>query len=258
MSKILIIGGTHGVEPQSTYYVEKLAEKLAAYAVVYRLDDSLNACKSKSPENQLEQSSEFCIIPALNPDGLRAGTRTNARGVDLNRNMPSANWKASSPLLPSGEPNPYYGGTEPASESETKFLLQVIERHQPQILVSFHTNHYVQNPNPPQVNLDILSENALGNWFSSKQHALEHNIAASEQQVLKRNQAGRDLAQQIAELMALPLTEDIGYATPGSLGSYAKDQAIPCITVEFADELDGATLWQQHGEKLANLLAKTA
>ncbi len=245
MSKILIIGGTHGVEPQSTYYAEHLSEALG--------DKACDASKI------FELQKSICIIPALNPDGLRAGTRTNARGVDLNRNMPSANWKASSsPLLPSGEPNPYYGGTEPASENETKFLLQVIERHQPQIIVSFHTNHYVQNPNPPQVNLDILSEDALGNWFSSKQHALEHNIAASEQQVRKRNQAGRDLAQQIAELMALPLTEDIGYATPGSLGSYAKDLAIPCITVEFDDELDGATLWQQHGEKLVNLLAKTA
>jgi len=33
----------------------------------------------------------------------------------------------------------------------------------------------------------------------------------------------------------LEFTEDIGYPTPGSLGSYAKDRMIDCITIEFDD-----------------------
>lgn len=34
------------------------------------------------------------VILAVNPDGCQLGLRANANGVDLNRNFPSANWKA--------------------------------------------------------------------------------------------------------------------------------------------------------------------
>ena len=34
------------------------------------------------------------VILAVNPDGCQLGLRANARGVDLNRNFPAANWRA--------------------------------------------------------------------------------------------------------------------------------------------------------------------
>jgi protein MpaA len=210
--KILIIGGTHGVEPQSSYYAEQLAKRL--------------------------DQPNILIIPTLNPDGIKVNTRGNARGVDLNRNLPSKNWQAAPPLLPNGKLNPYYGGTKPASEPENKKLIKAIEEHQPQLIISFHTNHYVQNPNPPQVNLDILSDAEI----------LKRGLSP------RLKQRGRNAAALIAEVLALPVTEDIGYATPGSLGSYSKDLAIPCITVEFNDELHGKQLWEQHGEAFVELL----
>ncbi len=33
--------------------------------------------------------TRWAVIPVLNPDGLLAGTRQNAAGVDLNRNFPA-------------------------------------------------------------------------------------------------------------------------------------------------------------------------
>ena len=33
------------------------------------------------------------VVLTVNPDGCQLGLRANARGVDLNRNFPAANWK---------------------------------------------------------------------------------------------------------------------------------------------------------------------
>ena len=37
--------------------------------------------------------TRWAVIPVLNPDGLLAGTRQNAAGVDLNRNFPASTWE---------------------------------------------------------------------------------------------------------------------------------------------------------------------
>ncbi len=199
--RILLIAATHGVEPQSAYYAQRLVEQL-------ELDP-----ETSNFANNLQ------IIPVLNPHGLKTFSRTNARGVDLNRNLPSSNWQPSPALLEDSSPNPYYGGPQPASEKETQDLVETIRSFKPDLIISLHTNHYVQNPNPPQVNLDLANDNP----------------------------EARQIAQHLAEILGLILSEDIGYPTPGSLGSYAKDLSIPCITIEFDDELDAETLWQSSG-----------
>ena len=65
----------------------------------------------------------LAFIPDLNPDGAAADTRTNANGVDLNRNW-DAGWQPDTfgpfGLVPGG------GGTRPFSEPETRALAQYL------------------------------------------------------------------------------------------------------------------------------------
>jgi beta-N-acetylhexosaminidase len=60
------------------------------------------------------------IVPELKPDGTAAGTRQNARGVDLNRNF-AYRW------APIADPT-YYAGPRPESEPETR-IARALARH---------------------------------------------------------------------------------------------------------------------------------
>lgn len=72
---------------------------------------------------------DLWIVPVLNPDGMAAGTRGNARGVDLNRNFPWR-WKRLG--------GPVYSGARPLSEPESKIAYRLIRRLRPQVAIWFH------------------------------------------------------------------------------------------------------------------------
>jgi murein peptide amidase A len=102
--RILVVGCIHGDES-------------AGIAIARRLEAS-------SPSE-----ADLWVVPVLNPDGLAAGTRGNARGVDLNRNFPWR-WRPLSGV--------YDSGPRPLSEPESRVVYQLIERVRPTISIWFH------------------------------------------------------------------------------------------------------------------------
>lgn len=117
-STILFTGGIHGEERSAQQTMQAWADYLMT-----------NAYK-------IPADKRVVVVPNLNPDGIATGTRNNVNNVNLGRNYPSNNWKASietaSGVLPTG------GGTEAGSEPETKAIMALTQQLRPRLEISFH------------------------------------------------------------------------------------------------------------------------
>ena len=102
--RVLVVGSVHGNET-------------AGIAVA-------RALERLSPDDL-----DLWIVPDLNPDGVAAGTRANAHGVDLNRNFPRG-WR---PLT-----GVYASGPRPLSERESRIARRLILRLRPRVTIWFH------------------------------------------------------------------------------------------------------------------------
>jgi protein MpaA len=107
-----------------------------------------NECAGIAILDRLRQLGSFkgvdlWLVPDANPDGHAAGTRANARGVDLNRNFP---WRWR-PLVGAS-----YSGPGPASEPETRIATTLIRRLRPKITIWFHQH----------LNMVVLTSGNLG------------------------------------------------------------------------------------------------
>ena len=160
LKKILIVGVFHGDEPQGEYFINEYL---------------------KVQKSNLKNSLYF--IPRLNENNLR----TNKNGVDLNRNFPTKNWQKS-------KRDDYFGGDRPASEAETKFLVNLIEKNNFDAIITIHAPYKIINYDGP----------------------------------------AQKLAEKISQILGYPVESDIGYPTPGSFGTYCGvERNIPTITIEI-------------------------
>jgi murein peptide amidase A len=76
--------------------------------------------------------TQLWAVATVNPDGLRAHTRKNSHGVDLNRNFPYR-WRGNVP-----HSNGYYPGPRAASEPETRAVMAFVRRIRPDLSIWYH------------------------------------------------------------------------------------------------------------------------
>jgi murein peptide amidase A len=110
---IYLLAGTHGDEVEGVYVLKELFNWL-------KTDDEMD-------------DQPIIVIPILNVDGYKAGTRVNSHGVDLNRNCATKDWSAE---FKKAKYNP---GPNALSEPENKFLDKMFKEYPPAIILSFHT-----------------------------------------------------------------------------------------------------------------------
>jgi murein peptide amidase A len=173
--RVYIIGAIHGDEAEGLVAIDPLAHDL-----------------DSAPLASLATTR---MVRNMNPDGTAAAMRGNARGIDLNRNWPAANFVPRRRF-----------GTEPLSEPETAAVHADLQNFDPHVIVVFHSAR-----TDPFVNFDGPAGELAAAFAAAASLAVCPTI---------------ERAWRIIPAMTYP--------TPGSLGTYmGVDGGVPILTIEF-------------------------
>ncbi len=109
----------------------------------------------------------------------------------------------------------YFPGTQAESEPETKALVGLLKKSKPFLVIHCHTYS-------PQI---CYTGKKSERW-----------------------------AKVLAKDFGHPITEDIGYPTPGSLGQYCLlDLDTPCVCVELPENVESEAAWKMVGPSLLEI-----
>lgn len=146
------------------------------------------------------------VAPLVAPDSFLKPrpTRTNGRGIDVNRNFPTADWKSEALKRWKNHRSDKrkFPGHKAASEQETIFQMNLILRYKPNKVISVHSPLSLLDYDGPSL-------------------------------VAKDNKSAKELLEQMSDKAS-------GYKVsnypifPGSLGNWAgKEKALPTYTLEL-------------------------
>jgi len=141
---------------------------------------------------------QAAVILCGNPDGMLRGTRGNGRGVDLNRNFPTSNW--------SPDPVCYKTRANDARDIALSPGAEPASEPETRALLSL---------------LERLHAHAIVSLHSA--------LACVD------DSGSSHLGRQLADRCALPFLTEIGYPTPGSMGTWAGEQGLNLVTLELED-----------------------
>jgi uncharacterized protein DUF4157/D-alanyl-D-alanine carboxypeptidase-like protein/zinc carboxypeptidase len=108
--RALIVGGIHGDERGPLDNMARLRAELG------------------STTTPLRRDFDTLVIPVMNPGGVADSSRTNRRGVDLNRNFPGL----------SGFPAPAATAIIPARQPEVQAVMDVVTKLHPSRILALH------------------------------------------------------------------------------------------------------------------------
>ncbi len=117
----LVLCGVHGDEPTAIYQCFHLVREIL-------FDNRQSGDKFK-----------LVVAPIVNPDGFFMNTRVNANGIDVNRNLPTKDWKRKAHKMWSRKNDPRrYPGKSAGTEVETRMQAFLIDKYSPDKILSFH------------------------------------------------------------------------------------------------------------------------
>ncbi|MGH7193703.1 MAG: M14 family zinc carboxypeptidase, partial [Candidatus Saccharimonadales bacterium] len=108
--QVLVVGPLEGDEPAGVELLERLVERLEGFP------------------RRLEGAT-VTVVRDPNPDGRLRGSRTNARGVRLDMNFPTRQWRKV-PIA-----DRWLSGRTPESEPETRALIELLDDLKPERIV---------------------------------------------------------------------------------------------------------------------------
>ena len=184
--------------PLTVYLPESGSAAIVVVAAIHGDEPETTVAVSEALRCLPAGDLQAAVILCANPDGMLRGTRGNGRGVDLNRNFPTSNW--------SPDPVFYKSRANDARDIALSPGAQAASEPETSALLSL---------------LDRLQPRAVVSLHSAL--ACVDDAGASH------------LGRQLADRCTLPFLTEIGYPTPGSMGTWAGERGLNLVTLELED-----------------------
>lgn len=184
--------------PLTVYLPDSGRAELVILAAIHGDESETTVAVSEALRCLPSGELQAAVILCGNPDGLLRGTRGNGRGVDLNRNFPTSNWS----------PDPVFYKSRANDARDIALSPGPHAASEPETTALLAL-------------LDRLQPRAVISLHSAL--ACVDDSGASH------------LGRQLADRCALPFLTEIGYPTPGSMGTWAGERGLNLVTLELED-----------------------
>jgi len=184
--------------PLSVYLPDAINAEILILAAIHGDEAETTVVVSEALRCLPRGELQAAVILCGNPDGMLRGTRGNARGVDLNRNFPTSNW--------SRDPVFYKSRANDARDIALTTGAQPASEPETAALIAL---------------IEKIKPRAAVSLHSAL--ACVDDSGASS------------LGKQLADRCVLPFLTEIGYPTPGSMGTWAGERQLNLVTLELED-----------------------
>ncbi len=184
--------------PLTVYLPESARAEVVILAAIHGDEPETTVAVSEALRCLPTGDLQAAVILCGNPDGMVRGTRGNAHGIDLNRNFPTSNWRP--------EPVFYKSRANDARDIALSPGPEPASEPETRALLSL---------------IERLGPRAVVSLHSAL--ACVDDSGASH------------LGRQLADRCALPFLTEIGYPTPGSMGTWAGERGLNLVTLELED-----------------------